>query len=99
MVIGTVSVFALRGYLVDGVDQQLVVAARNANTQLAGGFRGTIRLPVNFVRETGTSGAGDAVSYDEGLTASDLPPVVSGVDAISARLGRPYTADSVNHGD
>ena len=96
MVIGTVSVFALHGYLVDGVDFQLGIAAHNADQQLAGNVRGQIVLPVNFVRETATSGAGD-VSYAEGLTEGDLPPVVSGVDAVSARVGRPYTVDSINH--
>src|SRR5689334_3874498 len=97
MVIGMVSVFALRGYLVDGVDQQLAVAAHNADAQLAGGFRGTLMLPVSFVRETSVSGVGDEPKYVEGLTPGDLPPVVSGVDAVTARIGRPYTVDSLNH--
>src|SRR2546421_6834080 len=94
-VIGTVSVFALRGYLLDGVDHQLATAAHNAEQQLAGNVRGQVMLPVNFVRQTTTSGAGIPPQYEG--PPDDLPPVVSGVAAITARLGRPYTVGSVNH--
>src|SRR5438046_1784322 len=97
MVIGAVSVFGLRSSLVDGVDQQLALAARNAKVQLAGGFVGTIRLPVNFVQRTSTSGVGDDPSYDVGLSKGDLPQLLTGVDAVNAHLGHPYTVSSVNH--
>ncbi|TMM38525.1 MAG: HAMP domain-containing histidine kinase [Actinobacteria bacterium] len=97
MVIGAVSVFALRSYLMDGVDQQLLTAARNANAQVLGDLRGELRLPLDFIQQTSVHGVGDKPHYDPWLTEGDLPPLVTGLDQIQAVALHPYSVSSVNH--
>ncbi|HMC71022.1 MAG TPA: HAMP domain-containing protein, partial [Mycobacteriales bacterium] len=97
MVIGVTSVVALRGYLIDGVDQQLSAAAKNANVQVLNDARRPTVLAVQFVETTTTEGKGQAPSYDPRLSEEDLPPLVSGVDRITAVADHPYTVVSTNH--
>src|SRR2546423_7528034 len=97
MVIGVTSVVALRGYLTDGVDQQLVTAARNANAQVLNETAGPTILAVQFVQTTTTEGAGRPPSYTSVRSPEDLPPLTTGVDRISAVVGHPYTVVSTNH--
>jgi two-component system OmpR family sensor kinase len=97
MVIGVTSVVALRGYLTDGVDQQLVTAARNANAQVLNDTAGSTVLAVQFVQTTTTEGAGRPPSYTSVRSPGDLPPLTTGVDRISAVVDHPYTVVSTNH--
>ena len=97
MVIGVTSVVALRGYLTDGVDQQLVTAARNADAQVLNETTGPTILAVQFVQTTTTEGAGRPPSYTSVRSPEDLPPLTTGVDRISAMAGHPYTVVSTNH--
>ncbi|OLB64993.1 MAG: two-component sensor histidine kinase [Actinobacteria bacterium 13_2_20CM_2_72_6] len=97
MVIGVTSVVALRSYLTDGVDQQLGTAARNANAQVVNENRRPTILAVQFVQTTTTEGVGQPPSYSTGLSPEDLPPLVTGVDRVSAAANRPYTVVSLNH--
>jgi len=97
MVIGVVGVFALRGYLTEGVDQQLFSAAHNANSLVKGGVSGRVALPVNFIQQTAVNGVGEDPEYDPGLTEGDLPPLVTGLDQVAAHAGHPYTVSSANH--
>jgi len=97
MVIGVTSVVALRGYLTDGVDQQLVTAARNADAQVLNETAGPTILAVQFVQTTTTEGAGRPPSYTSVRSPEDLPPLTTGVDRISAMAGHPYTVVSTNH--
>jgi two-component system OmpR family sensor kinase len=97
MVIGLTSVFALRGYLTEGVDQQLTTAARNANAQVLNDTGKPTLLAVQFVQQTTTEGTGLPPSYDARLSPADLPPLVTGVGRIGAVAGHPYTVVSLNH--
>jgi two-component system OmpR family sensor kinase len=97
MVIGVTSVVALRGYLTDAVDQQLSSSAKTANVNVLNDYRKPTVLPVQFVETTSTEGTGQPPSYDPRLAQDDLPPLVSGVDRISAVADHPYTVVSPNH--
>jgi two-component system, OmpR family, sensor kinase len=97
MVIGAVSVFTLRTYLVDGVDDQLRTAVDNANAQVLGNLRGELQLPLDFIQQTSVHGVGQPAQHDPWLAQGDLPPLVTGLDQIKAMAGRPYTVTSINH--
>jgi two-component system OmpR family sensor kinase len=96
MVIGAVSVLALRANLIDGVDQQLWTAAHNAELQVQGDVSGQVVLAVDYLRETTPNGVGRPPSHDARLSEGDLPPLVTGLDDVYAKAGHPYTVPSIN---
>jgi two-component system, OmpR family, sensor kinase len=94
LVIGAASVFVVRGFLIDRVDEQLDGAAV---TRQLNSSRTTVVVPVDFALTTATNGTGGEPDYrDPRLSPGDLPRLVTGVDQVAAVNGRPYTTPSVN---
>ena len=95
VVISAGSALALRSYLLDRVDEQLLAVSREIARPATGwpAWQQRIGLPTDYyVRVTTVEGVGDEPGYDFAhLTEHDLPPLVTGSAQLRAREGRPYT--------
>jgi two-component system OmpR family sensor kinase len=95
LVIGAASVFVVRGYLVDRMDDQMRRAAGSVSkSQLPGTTR--VVIPADYVRVTSVNGVGEEPSNDARLTDEDLPRLVTGVDQVAKVDGHPFSTTSLN---
>jgi two-component system OmpR family sensor kinase len=99
--ISVASTFFLQSYLINRVDDQLrdYVAALSDPSSLPRLDRNTpegVVPPTNYyISLTTIEGVGRAVYDDRNIDVDALPPLVKGVDAVEARLGKPFTVRSV----
>jgi two-component system OmpR family sensor kinase len=95
--ISSASTYALHGYLIDRLDSSLHVLAVNLVLQAQSGPYIRVAIPGDYyVDSTSVDGVmprAPAVG-DISLNSNDWPPVVKGMDAISAVLDKPYTVRS-----
>ncbi|HET9519352.1 MAG TPA: HAMP domain-containing sensor histidine kinase [Actinoplanes sp.] len=99
--ISVASTYFLQSYLISRVDDQLrdYVAALADPSSLPRLDRSTpegVVPPTNYyISLTSIDGVGRAVYDDRNIDVDALPPLVRGVDAVNARLGKPFTVRSV----
>ncbi len=95
------STIALRSYLLGRMDDQLSGLANTINEiKFNPNLSGVGVLPPTnyYVHQTSIDGVGDKSYYNNvALTPADLPPRVTGVDAVNARVDKPYTVRSANN--
>ncbi|MEV6298376.1 ATP-binding protein [Actinoplanes sp. NPDC051861] len=89
--ISAASTYALHTFMVKRLDTQLKLMARDSATLADKLNRQFFTPPDYIVAFTAVSGAG-VLSYGAGVVEADLPPLLTGVDAIDAHAGEPYTA-------
>ena len=92
--ISAASTYALHSYLLDRLDEQL----RIYTGTLAQVRIGRVPVPGDYyINATSIEGVGEGPTLgDDTLSPEDLPPVVKGLEAVNAVLGRPYTVRSPN---
>jgi two-component system OmpR family sensor kinase len=98
IVISVASAVALRSYLLGRVDNQLHETSKDIAkfATLPSGPR-EVGLPTDyFGRFTAMNGTGRPATYDNHLSAEDLPPLVTGLDNVEAVADIPYTVKSEN---
>ncbi len=92
--ISTASTYALNRYLLTRLDSSLqLYTVQLAQTSFGSG----VPLPGDYyLRASSINGvSGDnPIVGDKTLTAPDFPPVIKGLDAVNAVLGKPYTVRS-----
>jgi two-component system OmpR family sensor kinase len=95
--ISVATTIALRPYLVGRMDEQLNSLVLTYVNVIRYNNRPVLVAPPDyFVAATAVGGGGD-IKYDQGaLSEDDVPHVVTGIDAISAHRGRPFTTYSDN---
>jgi two-component system OmpR family sensor kinase len=103
VLISVASTFALRYYLVGRLDDQVLdysnrvaTSPRLPRPELLPTSIGVLPPTDYYISVTTVSGVGWEL-YDDHLATGDLPTRVSGVDAIQARLGKPFTEHSTNN--
>ena len=97
LVIGAASVFVVRGYLVDRMDEELRTAAYTVNQrEFEADYPAGLVVPAEYIRFTTPNGVGPAPHRDSRLGNGDLPRLVTGVDRVNAMDGHPYTTLSVD---
>jgi two-component system OmpR family sensor kinase len=94
------STFALRTYLLDRMDNELLVTAVDVADAIDSP-RSTVNpvgLPSEYmVALASASGVGQLIWYDKGLSPDDIPPYLTSAEAINERIAdQPYTALSIN---
>ena len=95
--ISSASTYALHGYLLDRLDSSLRVYATSLLLQAQSQRSFRVAIPADYyVESTSIDGvpAQAPLVGDRKLSSDDLPPVVKGVDAVSAVLDRPYSVMS-----
>jgi two-component system OmpR family sensor kinase len=95
--ISSASTYALHGYLLDRVDTSLRVYAASLLIQARTQSRFPVAIPADYyVESTSIDGvpAQAPLVGDLKLTSDDWPPVVKGLDAVTAVLDRPYSVRS-----
>jgi two-component system OmpR family sensor kinase len=98
--ISLASTYALRGYLISRMDDQLRSFAdasleiATTNNRALASYR-VVVPPDHLAAVTSVSGVGHVYAGGK-LTAADLPTILSGIDAINAHASAPYTAPSAN---
>jgi two-component system OmpR family sensor kinase len=92
--ISAASTYALHNYLLGRLDESLRIYSQTL-TQARGNFQ--IPVPgdyyVSFSSIDGVT-ASPRKAGDTSLAAEDLPPLVTGVDQVTAAMGKPYTVQS-----
>src|SRR5579859_1852558 len=99
LVIGAASVFVVRGYLIDRMDDQMERAAGavyDGRFHLGANETLKVVLPCDYVRITSVNGVGDDPSTDLALTDGQMPKLVTGIDAVSQADRRPFTETSAD---
>ena len=92
--ISAASTYALKSYMIGRLDSQLKALAYSAKD-----YKGPVLLilPLDYyVRETTVDGVGPDAHFDPALTASQLPPLVTGVEEVNKHLDKPYTVKSAD---
>lgn len=93
LVIGAASVFVVRGYLTDRIDEQL----RYAATVISKTRYSTLTVAsVDYARVTSTEGIGADPYADAGVPVGTLPRLVTGASQVAAVEGKPYDTLSVD---
>jgi two-component system, OmpR family, sensor kinase len=93
LVIGAASVFVVRGYLTDRIDEQLKYAA----TVISKTRYSTLTVAsVDYARITSTEGTGPDAYADAGVPVGTLPRLVTGASEVAAVEGKPYDTVSVD---
>jgi two-component system OmpR family sensor kinase len=94
VLISAASTYALKTYMIGRLDDQLKGTALSMKNP-----PGSVvwYLPTDYyVRETTVDGVGPDAHYDAQLTASQLPPLVKGLDEVNKHLESPYTVESAD---
>jgi two-component system OmpR family sensor kinase len=98
LVISVASTFALRSYLVNHeVDGKLRTVAGFVNSAVLNDQQTKVLLPPDyFVQFTTPNGVGPSAQHLPRYSEADLPPLTTGLDAVSRADGHPYTVLSRN---
>jgi two-component system, OmpR family, sensor kinase len=97
VVIGVASTWALRKYMMDQIDNQLVGTVSVINmASLPTGAHPIIQIPTTYIIGTTDVYGNAALGGDSRLTKNDLPPMPKGVQKIQRLIGHPYTVKAIN---
>jgi two-component system, OmpR family, sensor kinase len=98
--ISATSTYYLHTYLIKQMDAQLATFAANTIQQIRiqqiNTTRFTVFAPSDYMFSVKSVTGVGKVGYSEDLGPGDLPPLLTGVDAINAHVGVPYTVRSAD---